>query len=134
MHLSFFHTWQAVFLQRNLTFPKILIFMVFMIFWIIFTVNIVYVINSNHQWGCQYSELHLTQITTFEQECKKGFCNQAYRISLNNSWGWLFLFRTKRGDYSREGDYLREAIILNIDHWKSRPKYIFFNFPIKYKK
>ena len=78
--------------------------------------------------GCQYSELHLTQITTFEQECKKGFCNQVYRISLNNSWGRLYLFRTKRGDYSREGDYLREAIILNIDHWKSRPKYIFFIF------
>ena len=28
------------------------------------------------------------------------------------------------GDYSREGDYFREAVISNISHWKSGPKYI----------
>ena len=42
-----------------------------------------------------------------------------YRISLNNSRRRFFFFHTKRGDYSREGNYLTEAIILNIVHWKS---------------
>ena len=38
-------------------------------------------------------------------------------------------FAQKRGDYSRdgdfstEGDYSRKAIISNIAHWKSCPKY-----------
>ena len=48
-----------------------------------------------------------------------------YRISLNNSRRRFFFFHTKRGDYSREGNYLTEAIILNIVHWKS----YFFIFP-----
>ena len=50
-----------------------------------------------------------------------------YCISSNNSWGRLFLFspymRKKWGDYSREGDYSIEAIISNIAHWTSCPKY-----------
>ena len=36
-------------------------------------------------------------------------------------------FRIIAGDdYSRDGDYSREAIISNITHWKSRPKFLFF--------
>ena len=48
-----------------------------------------------------------------------------YRFSSNISRGNYFFFRKKRGrDYSsREGDYSMEAIISNIAHWKSYPKY-----------
>ena len=35
-----------------------------------------------------------------------------------------------RGDYLREDDYSREAIILNIVHWRSCPKY-FVLFSLK---
>ena len=45
---------------------------------------------------------------------------KVYRISLNNSRGRLLLFSH---NYSREGNYFREAIILNIAHWKSSTKY-----------
>ena len=38
------------------------------------------------------------------------------------SGDYLF-FAQKRGDYLREGGYLREAIISNIAHWKSCPNY-----------
>ena len=52
-----------------------------------------------------------------------------YRISLNNSLGqFISFFAQKGGDYSREGDYLREAIISNIAHWKSCPKYFVLFF------
>ena len=47
-----------------------------------------------------------------------------YHISLNNSQGqFIYLFAQKGGNYSREGDYLREAIISNIAYWKSCPKF-----------
>ena len=53
---------------------------------------------------------------------------KVYRISLNNSRGLLLLFSH---NYSREGNYFREAIILNIAHWKSSTKIIFcFIFPL----
>ena len=65
-----------------------------------------------------------------------------YRISSNNSRGqepqWLLsgaiisFFAHKGGDYSREGDYLREAIISNVAYWKSSPKY-FVYYAIKSK-
>ena len=45
---------------------------------------------------------------------------KVYRTSLNNIWGRLLLFSH---NYSREGNYFREAIILNIAHWKSSTKY-----------
>ena len=51
-----------------------------------------------------------------------------YCISLNN----ISFFAQKGGNYSREGDYLREAIISNIAHWKSCPK-CFVLFSIKSK-
>ena len=57
-----------------------------------------------------------------------------HRISSNNSRGRLFPFiAQKGGDYSREGDYLREAIISNIAHWKSCPKCICFIMPLNKK-
>ena len=38
--------------------------------------------------------------------------------------GTIFFFSaTKGGDYSRQDDYLKEAIISNIAHWKSCHKY-----------
>ena len=36
---------------------------------------------------------------------------------------YFFFFAQKGGDYSREGDYSRGAIISNIAHWKSCLKY-----------
>ena len=39
-----------------------------------------------------------------------------------------FSFAPKEGDYSMEGDYSREAIISNIVHWKSCPKYFVLLF------
>ena len=52
-------------------------------------------------------------------------CILSYRIPRIIARGDHFSFRTKGGDYSREGDYLREAIISlsNIALWKSCPKY-----------
>ena len=65
-----------------------------------------------------------------------------YGISSNNSRmqepQWLLsgaiisFFAHKGSDYSREGDYLREAIISNIAYWKSSPKY-FVYYAIKSK-
>ena len=37
--------------------------------------------------------------------------------------GDYFYFSTKRGDYSREGDFSREAIVSNISHRRWRSKY-----------
>ena len=52
-----------------------------------------------------------------------------YRTSLNNSLGqFISFFAQKGGNYSREGDYLREKIISNIAHWKSCPKYFVLFF------
>ena len=44
----------------------------------------------------------------------------------------ISFFAHKGGDYSREGDHLREAIISNIAYWKSCPKY-FVYYAIKSK-
>ena len=44
---------------------------------------------------------------------------------------YFFFFAQKGGDYSREADYLREATISNIAHWKSCPKCILFYYAIK---
>ena len=38
----------------------------------------------------------------------------AHHISSNNSWGDSFFFGPKGGDYLKEGNYLREAIILKL--------------------
>ena len=48
-----------------------------------------------------------------------------YRISSNNSRGDYFYFRTKkRGNYSKAGNYYQmEAIISNIPHRRTCPKY-----------
>ena len=51
-----------------------------------------------------------------------------YRISLNNSRGWLLIFFAEKG-----GNYSREAIISNIADWKSCPKYYIFSFPLNKK-
>ena len=40
--------------------------------------------------------------------------------------GDYFLFLAKRGDYSREGDYSRKAIISTIAYWKSCSKDVCF--------
>ena len=40
----------------------------------------------------------------------------------------IIFFALKEGDYLREGDNSREAIILNIAHWKLCPKYFVLLF------
>ena len=53
--------------------------------------------------------------------------NLGYRISSNNSRRRLLCFpKSHYGSWffaQKGGDYSREAIILNIAHWKSCPKY-----------
>ena len=41
------------------------------------------------------------------------YCTTTNHRSLSNSWGQFF-FNSKGGDYSRDGDYLRAAIISKI--------------------
>ena len=44
--------------------------------------------------------------------------------------GIISLFAQKGGNFSREGDFLREAIISNIAPWKS---FVLLNYAIKLK-
>ena len=48
-------------------------------------------------------------------------------VKVNYYWsiprGDYYFFSHKGGDYAREGNYLREAIIFNIAHWTSSTKY-----------
>ena len=58
---------------------------------------------------------------------------EKHRISSNNSQGHFFL-RTKRGRLFEGGDYMTEAIISNIAHWKSFPEYFVLLSPLFIKK
>ena len=46
---------------------------------------------------------------------------------------YSFFFTPKKGSYSREGDYSKEAIISNIAHRKSYPIYVCFIIPFNQK-
>lgn len=52
--------------------------------------------------------------------------NMKYHISSNllkATWRSVPFFAPKGGDFSREGNYLRKAIISNISHRRLCPKY-----------